>query len=98
MVAMSTGGVYRTEDRGSTWAPANQGIRVSFLPEPYPGSGPCVHKIAAHPARPERVYLQNHGGVYRSDDWGGRWESIADRLPSDFGFPVVVHPHRPDTV
>lgn len=98
LVAMSTGGVYRTEDGGDTWAPANQGIRVSFLPDPYPEFGQCVHKITAHPDRPDRVYLQNHGGVYRSDDWGGQWVSIAGGLPADFGFPVVVHPHRPDTL
>jgi hypothetical protein len=57
-----------------------------------------VHKIARDPVRPERLYLQNHGGVYRSDDEGGSWRSIADGLPADFGFPVVVHPRRPDTL
>ena len=57
-----------------------------------------MHKIAAHPARPERMFAQNHHGVYRSDDGGDQWESIADGLPADFGFPIVVHPHEPDTV
>ena len=57
-----------------------------------------MHKVTRHPARPERLYLQNHGGVYRSDDEGGIWKSIADGLPADFGFPIVVHPHEPDTV
>jgi hypothetical protein len=97
LVAMSTGGVYRTQDSGASWAPANSGIRASFLPDPYPEFGQCVHKIAAHPACPDRVYLQNHGGVYRSDDWGSQWVSITDGLPAEFGFPIVVHPHRPDT-
>ncbi|MEQ6902331.1 exo-alpha-sialidase [Nocardioides sp. YIM 152588] len=99
-VAISTGGVYRTTDGGATWEPRNKGIRADFLPEgqQYPEFGQCVHKVTRHPSRPERLYLQNHGGVYRSDDEGGAWTSIADGLPSDFGFPVVVHPHRPDTI
>ena len=98
--AISTGGVYQSGDGGATWAPRNQGIRADFLPEDqrYPEFGQCVHKVARHPARPERLYLQNHGGVYRSDDHGESWESIADGLPSDFGFPMVVHPHEPDTI
>ena len=57
-----------------------------------------MHKVTRHPDRPERMFLQNHGGVYRSDDAGASWQSIADGLPSDFGFPIVVHPHEPDTV
>ena len=57
-----------------------------------------MHKVTRHPSRPERLFLQNHGGVYRSDDEGGSWTSIADGLPADFGFPIVVHPHEPDTV
>ncbi len=99
-VAISTGGVYQTRDGGASWTPRNQGIRAEFLPEgaQYPEFGQCVHKVTRHPSRPERLYLQNHGGVYRSDDEGGRWTSIADGLPSDFGFPVVVHPHEPDTI
>jgi hypothetical protein len=99
-VAISTGGVYQTTDRGESWAPRNQGIRADFMPEDqrYPEFGQCVHKVARHPSRPERLYAQNHGGVYRSDDEGGSWESIADGLPSDFGFPIVVDPHDADTV
>lgn len=99
LVAMSTGGVYRTEDAGKSWQPSNAGIRAYFMPDnEYPEFGQCVHKIARHPAMPERVFLQNHHGVYRSDDGGNTWQSIADGLPSDFGFPIVVHPHRPETV
>jgi hypothetical protein len=99
-VAISTGGVYRTTDGGASWAPRNQGIRADFLPEDqrYPEFGQCVHKVTRHPSRPERLFTQNHGGVYRSDDEGGSWTSIGDDLPSDFGFPIVVHPHRPDTI
>jgi hypothetical protein len=98
--AISTGGVYQTTDGGGSWSPRNQGIRAEFLPEgeQYPEFGQCVHKVARHPARPERLFAQNHGGVYRSDDEGGSWVSIAEGLPSDFGFPVVVDPQAPDTV
>ncbi|GIJ45688.1 glycosyl hydrolase [Virgisporangium aliadipatigenens] len=95
LVAMSTGGVYRTTDGGTTWAASNSGVKAYFLPDPWPEFGQCVHKVAGSP---ERLYLQNHHGVYRSDDGGAAWTSIADGLPSDFGFPIVVHPHRPDTV
>ncbi len=98
--AISTGGVYQTTDGGESWIPRNQGIRADFLPEDqqFPEFGQCVHKVARHPSRPERMFLQNHGGVYRSDDEGGSWISIADGLPSDFGFPVVVDPREPDSV
>jgi photosystem II stability/assembly factor-like uncharacterized protein len=98
--AISTGGVYQTTDGGETWQPRNKGIRADFMPEDqrYPEFGQCVHKVARHPSAPERLFAQNHGGVYRSDDEGGSWQAIADGLPSDFGFPIVVHPHDPDTV
>lgn len=97
-VAMSTGGVYRTVDGGGSWAPANTGIRVPWPADPPPEYGQCIHKVAMHPDRPEQLFAQNHPGVYRSDDGGGNWVSIADGLPSDFGFPIAVHPHRPGTV
>lgn len=98
--ALSTGGVYQTADGGSSWEARNHGIRAEFLPEgqQYPDFGQCVHKVARHPSRPDRLFAQNHGGVYRSDDHGARWFSIGDGLPSDFGFSLVVHPHQPDTV
>ncbi|MBP2473802.1 photosystem II stability/assembly factor-like uncharacterized protein [Crossiella equi] len=97
-VAMSTGGVYRTEDGGGSWAPSNTGVKAYFLPDPFPEFGQCVHKIARNPKQPERMFLQNHHGVYRSEDGGGTWTSIADGLPSDFGFPIAVHPHKPGVV
>jgi photosystem II stability/assembly factor-like uncharacterized protein len=97
-VAMSTGGVYRTTDGGTSWSPANHGIKAYFMPDPDPEFGQCVHKLAGHPDVPDRMFAQNHHGVYRSDDGGSIWKSIADGLPSDFGFPIVVHPHEPETV
>jgi photosystem II stability/assembly factor-like uncharacterized protein len=98
--AISSGGVYATTDGGATWEAHNTGVQAEFLPEgsQYPEFGQCVHKIARHPARPDRMFMQNHGGVYRSDDGGTTWQSIEKGLPANFGFPVVVHPHDPDTV
>jgi len=97
-VAVSTGGVYQTTDGGTSWSPSNQGIRADFRPGPAPEFGQCVHKVAMHPGAPDQLFAQNHGGVYRSDDGGRQWASIADGLPSDFGFPMVAHPHRPGSV
>lgn len=97
-VAMSTGGVYRTSDGGTSWNPANHGIGADFIPDETPEYGQCVHKVTRHAAAPDRLFAQNHGGVYRSDDAGDSWRSIADGLSSDFGFPMVVHPREPDTI
>jgi len=98
LVAMSTGGVYQTADGGASWKASNTGIKAYFYPDPWPEFGQCVHKVARDAADPERLYAQNHHGVYRSDDGGGSWTSIADGLPSDFGFPMVAHPHRPGVI
>ncbi|GAA3193111.1 exo-alpha-sialidase [Actinocorallia longicatena] len=94
LVAMSTGGVYKTEDGGASWTAHNTGIEVVFQPERFPEFGQCVHKVARDPENPECLYLQNHCGVYRSDDGGDTWNSIADGLPGDFGFVMVAHPRR----
>jgi photosystem II stability/assembly factor-like uncharacterized protein len=97
-VAISAGGVYRTDDGGASWTARNRGIRVVYQPERYPEFGQCVHKIVSHPARPERLFLQNHWGLYRSVDNGDSWQDVADGVPSDFGFAMAVHPHDPDSV
>ena len=96
-VAISAAGVYRTDDGGASWKPMNQGVRVDFAPIKYPEFGQCVHKIALHPARPARLLMQNHGGLYRSDNGGESWRDISKGVPSDFGFPMVLHPHKPET-
>jgi hypothetical protein len=95
-VASSTGGVYRSDDGGRSWAPRNRGVRAEFLPDPYPEFGQCVHKVARS-ARPGRLYLQNHWGLYRSDDGGDTWQDVAHGVPSDFGFCMGAHPRDPDT-
>jgi len=98
LVAISAAGVYGTGDGGRTWCARNRGIRVVQQPDKYPEFGQCVHKMAMHPARPERLFLQNHWGLYRSDDGAESWKDIANGVPSDFGFAMVVHPHNPDCV
>ena len=97
-VAISAGGVYRTIDGGATWTAQNRGLRAMFRPDKFPEFGQCVHKIAMHPARPERLFLQNHWGLYRSDDGAESWMDVANGVPSDFGFPVLMHPKNPDCV
>jgi hypothetical protein len=97
-VGISAAGVYRTDDGGRTWQARNRGIRVTFMPERFPEFGQCVHKIVWHPDRPDRLFLQNHWGLYRSDDGADTWNDIAQGLPSDFGFAMATHPHDPDCV
>jgi hypothetical protein len=94
-IAISTGGVYRTDDGGENWQPRNQGVRAQFLPpeQRYPEWGQCVHKIVSHPSKPERMFLQNHWGLYKSEDGGDSWTDIANGVPSDFGFAMEVDPN-----
>ncbi|MFI6643999.1 WD40/YVTN/BNR-like repeat-containing protein [Streptomyces sp. NPDC050504] len=96
-VAVSTAGVFRTRDGGASWDPANKGVSAVFLPDQNPEFGQCVHKVTRDAADPDRLYLQNHWGVFRSDDGGGEWTDIGGGLPSDFGFAAAAHPHRGDT-
>ncbi len=98
-VAVSAAGVYRTEDGGKTWQPRNKNVLADFEAKTYPEFGQCVHKLALHPSQPDVLFQQNHCGVYRSDDRGDDWIDVGqDKLPSRFGFPIVVHPHEPKTI
>jgi photosystem II stability/assembly factor-like uncharacterized protein len=97
-VAISAVGTFETTDDGRSWQTRNRGVRADFIPGPAPDFGQCVHKLGLHPVRPEVLYQQNHCGVYRSDDGGRQWTEISDGLPSEFGFPIAIHPHDPSTI
>ena len=97
-VGISSVGTFETRDGGASWQTRNQGVRAGFLPDPTPEFGQCVHKIRLHPDRPDVLFQQNHCGVYRSDDGGGAWTEITAGLPSEFGFPLVIHHHDPHSV
>jgi photosystem II stability/assembly factor-like uncharacterized protein len=97
-VGISAAGVFRSEDGGGSWTPANKGTAADFMPDdPFPELGQCVHKVLVHPAKTERLWQQNHCGVYRTDDKGESWERLEDNgLPSSFGFPIAIHHRDPD--
>ena len=98
-IAISAAGVFRTDDGGQTWRPANRGLKSQFeLPDPDAEVGHCVHRIAMHPSRPNVLFMQKHWDVLRSDDAGDSWHEVSGNLPSDFGFPIDVHAHEPETI
>lgn len=97
-VAISAAGVFRTDDGGKTWAPKNRGLTSKYLPDPTPEVGHCVHRIAMHPSRPNVLFMQLHWNIMRTDDGGENWQKVSGNLPSDFGFPIDVHAHEPNTV
>jgi photosystem II stability/assembly factor-like uncharacterized protein len=99
-VAISAAGMWLTEDGGRTWQRGNRGIVPRYLPEEAladENAGRCVHHVERAPRQPERLFMQFHGGVYRSDDAGASWTPAGDGLPSDFGFPLTVDPADPDS-
>ncbi|CAA9520701.1 MAG: GH74 [uncultured Thermomicrobiales bacterium] len=99
VVAISAAGAFRSDDGGATWQPVNRGLRSEYeLPDPDADVGHCVHSLAMHPSRPDTLFMQKHWDVMRSDDGGGMWREVSGNLPSDFGFPIAVHAHEPETV
>ena len=97
-VGISAVGAFEIRDGGATWETRNRGVRADFVPGPAPEFGQCVHKMGLHPDRPEVLFQQNHCGVYRSDDGGVEWTDITPGLPSQFGFPLAIHPLDPRTI
>jgi len=97
-VAISAAGVFRTDDAGQSWQPVNKGLLSDGIPSPAAEVGHCVHNLAMHPSRPDTLFMQKHWDVMRSDDAGGNWTEVSGDLPTDFGFPISVHSHEPETV
>jgi photosystem II stability/assembly factor-like uncharacterized protein len=98
-IAISAAGAFRTEDAGKTWKPINRGLKSQYeLPDPDAEVGHCVHRIAMHPSRPAVLFMQKHWDVMRSDNAGESWHEVSGNLPTDFGFPIDVHAHEPETI
>ena len=97
-IAISAAGAFRTTDGGSTWSPINKGLRSGEIPDGDAEVGHCVHRLAMHKSNPRRLYMQKHWDVMRSDDGGDSWYEVSGNLPTDFGFPIDVHTHEPDTI
>ncbi|MGH3436743.1 MAG: WD40/YVTN/BNR-like repeat-containing protein [Sciscionella sp.] len=97
-VAISAAGAFRTDDSGNTWRPINNGLKSEGIPDPQAEVGHCIHNLAMHPSRSDVLFMQKHWDVMRSDDAGESWYEISGDLPTDFGFPIAVHPHEPETV
>ena len=97
-IAISAAGAFRTDDGGQSWRPVNRGLRSESIPDQDAEVGHCVHRIAMHPSRPGVLFMQKHWDVMRSDDAGDSWHEVSGDLPTDFGFPIDVHAHEPETV
>src|SRR5256714_1770830 len=97
-IAISAAGAFRTDDAGQTWKAINFGLRSEYIPDPHAEVGHCVHRIAMHPSRPNTLFMQKHWDVMRTDDAGDNWREVSGNLPSDFGFPIDVHAHEPETI
>jgi photosystem II stability/assembly factor-like uncharacterized protein len=98
VIAISAAGAFRTDDGGETWKPINRGLRSAHIPDPEAPVGHCVHHIAAHPSRPDTLFMQKHWDVMRSNDAGDNWHEVSGNLPTDFGFVIDVHAHEPETI
>ena len=97
-VAISAAGAFRTDDGGTTWKPINRGLKSKYIPDPNAEIGFCVHRLAMNPARPNTLFMQLHWNVMRTDNGGDEWTNVSGNLPTDFGFPIEVHAHEPNTV
>jgi len=97
-IAISAAGAFRTDDGGVTWTPINQGLRSEYIPDPKAEVGHCVHRIGMHPSRPNTLFMQKHWDVMRTDNAGDSWHEVSGNLPTDFGFPIQVHAHEPETI
>jgi len=97
-IAISAAGAFRTEDGGETWTPINKGLQSKYMPDPNTEVGFCVHNLAMHPSRPDVLFMQLHWNVMRTDNGGDLWTNVSGNLPTDFGFPIEVHAHEPNTV
>jgi BNR/Asp-box repeat len=97
-VAISSAGVFRSDDAGKTWKAMNKGLKSEYIPDPDAEVGHCVHRIAMHPSKPDTLFMQKHWDVMRTDDAGATWHEISGNLPTDFGFVVDVHAHEPNTI
>ncbi len=97
-IAISAAGAFRTDDGGTTWTPINKGLKSNYIPEEQAEVGHCVHNLAMHPSRPQTVFMQKHWDVMRTDDCGDMWHEVSGNLPTDFGFPISVHAHEPETI
>ena len=96
--AISAAGAFRSDDDGQSWRPINRGLQSEGIPDPDAEVGHCVHRLAMHPSRPGVLFMQKHWDVMRSDDAGESWHEVSGNLPTDFGFPIDVHAHEPDTI
>lgn len=97
-VAISAAGAFRSTDGAASWEPINRGLVSEGIPDPSAEVGHCVHRLALHPSRPRVLFMQKHWDVMRSDDGGDSWHEVSGNLPTDFGFPIEVHAHEPDTI
>ncbi len=97
-VAISAAGAFRSDDAGETWKPINRGLVSEFMPDPKGEVGHCVHRIAFHPTKPDRLFMQKHWDIMRTENAGDDWSEVSGNLPTDFGFPIDVHAHEPETI